>query len=608
MPGSNSGSMTSKGAPFNPTAPAFNPPPSSQQMPPMQQNMQMGPPRHGQQSQKEQHAPPPRLRTDAPLFQPSAGGTASGGPSSLQSQKLYASSKEFKPSFQPSKPPTSSMPSASSQPGGISSQTHSQQKFKFVNSKPFFPLSENQSSLFSQISKDHHGQKNTMKSLFVNENLRYFLLEKSLFRYQILHPQFVQFYFPMEVRTHALSYHSIFPLFQKYENSRVFPNHELGVFKALQSTSNTMVALVRVQEASSQSANILRNYKMLNHPNVVKLKHHFYSNQFVQQTDAQNEGSDGMGGTKPVQVSGAPSVGSSGTALGSGPKKELIIVYEYVDYCESMYQLYIAQRILALPKEKDLWSFLCQIFSALDSIHSKGLWYGGINLRKLLVSPQMKRVQLNQIGLAAMFAEYNNNVSLERRQSEDIRAVAHVIVQLALGSGEEIRDFDASLYELRGKYSDELVNFLDRLMSETLTAKEAIEQNLGYHMMNEMVAMNRQANTIEHELSKELENGRLFRLLVKLNTIMQRMNHDPHPHRWNEEGDLYILRLFFDHLFNKRNKDESHVDWVHVIENLNKLDVGSSESVLLASKNEQNILMLSYREIREIFVTQQWQV
>ncbi len=55
---------------------------------------------------------------------------------------------------------------------------------------------------------------------------------------------------------------------------------------------------------------------------------------------------------------------------------------------------------------------------------------------------------------------------------------------------------------------------------------------------------------IEHELAKEVESTRLFRLLTKLCTVVDRaeLNGD---FGWAEYGDRYMLKLFRDYVFHQ---------------------------------------------------------
>jgi len=106
---------------------------------------------------------------------------------------------------------------------------------------------------------------------------------------------------------------------------------------------------------------------------------------------------------------------------------------------------------------------------------------------------------------------------------------------------------------------------------------------------------------LENELAKEVECGRLFRLMTKLNTINERaeLNLDA---SWSETGDRYMLKLFRDYVFHQVTEDgRPWIDMAHVIQCLNKLDAGVPEKVCLMSRDEQNILVVSYAEIKHCF-------
>ncbi len=105
---------------------------------------------------------------------------------------------------------------------------------------------------------------------------------------------------------------------------------------------------------------------------------------------------------------------------------------------------------------------------------------------------------------------------------------------------------------------------------------------------------------MESELAKEVENGRLFRLLVKLGIVFalianQILSFFPIPFfqltsasppigfinerpefdmdaSWSETGDRYLLKLFRDYVFHQVYEDGSAVvDYAHVVECLNKV-------------------------------------
>jgi PAB-dependent poly(A)-specific ribonuclease subunit 3 len=57
-------------------------------------------------------------------------------------------------------------------------------------------------------------------------------------------------------------------------------------------------------------------------------------------------------------------------------------------------------------------------------------------------------------------------------------------------------------------------------------------------------------DVLEAELAKEVESSRLFRLLTKLSTVVDRaeLNGD---FGWSEYGDRYMLKLYRDYVFHQ---------------------------------------------------------
>ncbi|KKY20418.1 putative polybinding protein-dependent poly [Diplodia seriata] len=105
-------------------------------------------------------------------------------------------------------------------------------------------------------------------------------------------------------------------------------------------------------------------------------------------------------------------------------------------------------------------------------------------------------------------------------------------------------------------------------------------------------------DTLTSNLGRELENGRMVRLMAKLNLINERPEFENNP-QWSETGERYYLKLFRDYVFHQVDASgHPVVDLGHVISCLNKLDVGSDEKISLVSRDEQNVLVVSYREIK----------
>jgi len=103
---------------------------------------------------------------------------------------------------------------------------------------------------------------------------------------------------------------------------------------------------------------------------------------------------------------------------------------------------------------------------------------------------------------------------------------------------------------------------------------------------------------LEADLSLELDNGRLFRLLAQLGFVNERPEFESDK-RWSETGDRYLLKLFRDYVFHQVYQDgRPAIDYGHVIETLNKLDAGVDEKIVLLSRDEQAMLVVSFRDLK----------
>ena len=69
-------------------------------------------------------------------------------------------------------------------------------------------------------------------------------------------------------------------------------------------------------------------------------------------------------------------------------------------------------------------------------------------------------------------------------------------------------------------------------------------------------------------------------------------------------GDRYLIKLFRDFVFHQVNEAGGPLlDWGHVIEALNKLDLGVSEKIMLLSRDEMSMLLVSYADIKQCINT-----
>ena len=84
-----------------------------------------------------------------------------------------------------------------------------------------------------------------------------------------------------------------------------------------------------------------------------------------------------------------------------------------------------------------------------------------------------------------------------------------------------------------------------------------------------------------------------------LGTINERPEYEADV-KWSEVGERYILKLFRDYVFHQVNADgKPVVDLAHILECMNKLDAGSSQQIKLVSRDDQDCMIVSYKELKK---------
>jgi PAB-dependent poly(A)-specific ribonuclease subunit 3 len=72
---------------------------------------------------------------------------------------------------------------------------------------------------------------------------------------------------------------------------------------------------------------------------------------------------------------------------------------------------------------------------------------------------------------------------------------------------------------------------------------------IGARFYSQVDALQCKMDMVENDLCKELQNGRLFRLLSMLSTVCDR-NLPKEPY-WSETPECYQLKLFRDYVFHQ---------------------------------------------------------
>lgn len=254
-------------------------------------------------------------------------------------------------------------------------------------------------------------------------------------------------------------------------------------------------------------------------------------------------------------------------------------------------------------REEELWSYIVQIASALKAIHQKGLAARLVSPSKVLVT-SMGRIRLN--GCAVLhIVQAEDPRSIEQLQMEDMQQLGRTMLGLANSSNSNTQPSGKTALAMPGGYSAQLKSCLETLIEQP-PGIDTFMADIASHTVDVMDKMLHYEDELTSNLSRELENGRMVRLMAKLGFVNERPEHTAHggpasadSMKWAETGERYYLKLFRDHVFHQVSQEGRPVlDLAHVLSCLNKVDAGSEEKIVLMTHDEQNVFVVSYKDIK----------
>nr|XP_008165657.2 PAN2-PAN3 deadenylation complex subunit PAN3 isoform X4 [Chrysemys picta bellii] len=261
-----------------------------------------------------------------------------------------------------------------------------------------------------------------------------------------------------------------------------------------------------------------------------------------------------------------------------------------------------------LLPESLIWAYIVQLSSALRTIHTAGLACRVMDPTKILVTGKT-RLRVNCVGVFDVLTfdnSQNNPLALMAQfQQADLISLGKVVLALACNSlsGIQRENLQKAMELVTINYSSDLKNLILYLLTDQnrLRSVNDIMPMIGARFYTQLDAAQMRNDVIEEDLAKEVQNGRLFRLLAKLGTINERPEFQKDP-TWSETGDRYLLKLFRDHLFHQVT--EAGTPWIdlsHIISCLNKLDAGVPEKISLISRDEKSVLVVTYSDLKRCF-------
>ncbi|XP_046853485.1 PAN2-PAN3 deadenylation complex subunit Pan3-like [Xenia sp. Carnegie-2017] len=256
--------------------------------------------------------------------------------------------------------------------------------------------------------------------------------------------------------------------------------------------------------------------------------------------------------------------------------------------------------------ERLLWNYIIQISSVLRCIHSMMMACRVVEPSKILLLPNA-RLRINGCGIFDILDTNTTSSMTQHFQHEDLLAFGRLILMLACSSLHAVNreNVQQSVELINMKYSSDLKNLIMYLLRQPpanhVKSINDVMPMIGARFYTQLDATQLRCDVLYSELAKEMENGRLFRLLCKMGSINERPEYNMDP-SWSETGDRYLVKLFRDHLFHQVTETgEPWLDMSHIITSLNKLDSGSHEKICLISRDEQSVLVVSYRDLKACF-------
>ena len=251
--------------------------------------------------------------------------------------------------------------------------------------------------------------------------------------------------------------------------------------------------------------------------------------------------------------------------------------------------------------EQTLWSYATQIASALKTIHARGLAARVIDPTRVLLTGE-NRVRLNGCSIMDVI-RFDQHSSPTELRLNDLLNFGWLLLALASKNPDATKNPTKALAKVSDWYTKSaLPSAIHWLCSALHNPDRNIDAFIREVSGEAIVALNSNlhlADTLTSQLSRELENGRLVRLLAKFGFINERPEFE-HDRQWSENGDRYFLKLFRDYVFHQVDaQNKPVVDLGHVLGCLNKLDTGSDEKITLVSRDDQSCIIVSYKELKK---------
>ncbi|XP_059105325.1 PAN2-PAN3 deadenylation complex subunit PAN3 isoform X3 [Peromyscus eremicus] len=403
----------------------------------------------------------------------------------------------------------------------------------------------------------------------------------------------------MPVPTEVDSYHSLFPLEPLPPPNRIQKSSNFGYitscYKAVNSKDDLPYCLRRIHGfrlVNTKCMVLVDMWKKIQHSNIVTLREVFTTKAFAE----------------PSLVF-AYDFHAGGETMMSRHFNDSNADAYFTKRKWGQHDGPLPRQHAGLLPESLIWAYIVQLSSALRTIHTAGLACRVMDPTKILITGKT-RLRVNCVGVFDVLtfdnSQNNNPLALMAQyQQADLISLGKVVLALACNSlaGIQRENLQKAMELVTINYSSDLKNLILYLLTDQnrMRSVNDIMPMIGARFYTQLDAAQMRNDVIEEDLAKEVQNGRLFRLLAKLGTINERPEFQKDP-TWSETGDRYLLKLFRDHLFHQVT--EAGAPWIdlsHIISCLNKLDAGVPEKISLISRDEKSVLVVTYSDLKRCF-------
>lgn len=421
------------------------------------------------------------------------------------------------------------------------------------------------------LLKSEH--QTNINDMFIPNDLREELLKKNAATLQTLAL--------LTLPDHVGEYHSLVPMDTTFTQPSAVYGFPSYVYKAMSNVDGNPYAIRRIDFNSevhySQELKIhkIKKWLKLKNPNIVRVHDAFTT-----------------------------------VAFGNYGEPVLCVVSDYFPLANTLQENHITRKLggkLEPVTETLLWSYLVQITNAIMHIHNNKLAAGSsLAISKILVTNK-GRVRLGGVGVDDALNSndtdrYEEVLSAQQKDLTLFRDVMFELIKVSLPQSLRNESCEKILSQLSRlptvNFSDELINTLDALCSlgEELTLTDFFTEYLAIRSLEVLSGLEDLTDYMESQLTSELENGRLFRLMAKIDLLVNLPEKDR-----AEIGSFFVIKLFHQFVFNSYDElGKPVVDLSKILVNLNKLDAGVDEKILLISSEEDSCIIVSYREVKNV--------